>query len=128
MDFSILQKIASKTIGYDITPIKPMSKEETEKWIEDNERAILERNKAPEMQAYLKKYGHQKPYVLTPEEREIIKEVLNMSDERLDQMEIGIHEDGDINVRTPELSWRTLCGREWWVNLKEKKSRCVALS
>ena len=122
----LVSKIAQNTIGFDLTTVEPMSKEETEQWLKENERANKEYKE--KHKDFYNKYGNQKPYTLTPEEREIVKEVLKMSDERLDTMEIGIHEDGDINVKTPRSSWLSLDGREWWVNLKEKTCKCVALS
>ena len=69
-----------------------------------------------------------KPYTLTPEERETIKEILGMDDKWIDTMEIYIMNDGEICVITPDDWWKNLCGREWWVNMKEKKSRCVSMN
>ena len=69
-----------------------------------------------------------KPYVLTEQEREIVKELLDMDDKFLDIHNIYIYNDGEICVRSPDYTWRTLCGRMWNVNLKEKTARCVALS
>jgi len=69
-----------------------------------------------------------KPYVLTKEEREVVKELLGMDDKFLDIHSIYIYNDGIISVKSPGRTWRSMCGREWNINLQEKTARCVALS
>lgn len=68
------------------------------------------------------RYETKQPYTPTDEELELIKEILRMNDEWLNTMEIYIFDDGDLCVCTPEIAWENLCGREWWINLKEKKA------
>lgn len=116
---NLIQKIVSKTIGYDLVSTKASSEEELKKWNEEREKVIKE---------WEEKYHSKKPYTLSDEEREIIKEVLHMDDKVLDTMDIYIYNDGDICVRTPQFTWSSLCGREWSVNLKEKKSTLTCMN
>lgn len=129
----LIHKIVNKTIGYDLVETKPMTEEENKKFWEDNERRRKEwEDSHPEevaaIKAWEEKYHSKKPYTLSDEEREIIKEVLHMDDKALDTMDIYIYNDGDICVRTPQFSWSNLCGREWSVNLKEKKSTLTCMN
>lgn len=129
----LIQKIVSKTIGYDLVETKPMTEEENKKFWEENERRRKEWEEShPEevakMKAWEEKYHSKKPYTLSNDEREIIKEVLHMDDKVLDTMDIYIYNDGDICVRTPQFTWTSLCGREWSVNLKEKKSTITCMN
>ena len=74
------------------------------------------------------KNDSKKPYTPTPEEKETLKEILGMNDEWIDAMETYIMNDGDICVITPDAWWKDLCGREWWVNMKERKSIWVSMN
>ena len=79
--------------------------------------------------AWEEKYKTRKPYTPTDEERETIKELLNIdSDKRFDTLDIYIFSDGDICVRTPQYTWTSLCGREWTINLKDRKVTLTALN
>ena len=129
----LIHKIVSKTIGYDLVETKPMTEEENKKFWEENERRRKEwedshPEEAAAIKAWEEKYHSKKPYTLSDEEKEIIKEVLHMDDKALDTMDIYIYNDGDICVRTPQFSWSSLCGREWSVNLKEKKSTLTCMN
>ena len=129
----LIQKIVSKTIGYDLVETKPMTEEENKKFWEENERRRKEweeshPEKVAAIKAWEEKYHSKKPYTLSDDEREIIKEVLHMDDKVLDTMDIYIYNDGDICVRTPQFTWSSLCGREWSVNLKEKKSTLTCMN
>ena len=129
----LIQKIVSKTIGYDLVETKPMTEEENKKFWEENERRRKEWEEShPEevakIKAWEEKYNSKKPYTLSDEEKEIIKEVLNIDEKLLDTMDIYIYNDGDICVRTPQFTWSSLCGREWSVNLKEKKSTLTCMN
>lgn len=129
----LIQKIVSKTIGYELVETKPMSDDELKKWNEEREKARKEWEKShPEevaaIKAWEEKYKTKKPYTLSDKEKEIIKEVLNMDEKLLDTMDIYIYNDGDICVRTPQFTWTSLCGREWSVNLKEKKSTLTCIN
>ena len=129
----LIQKIVSKTVGYDLVGTKPMSDEEFKKWEDERKKERKEwEDSHPEevaaIKAWQEKYNSKKPYTLSDEEREIIKEVLHMDDKALDTMDIYIYNDGDICVRTPQFSWASLCGREWSVNLKEKKSTLTCMN
>lgn len=126
-------EIVNKTIGFDLVETKPMSDEEYKKWSDENERRRKEwEDSHPEevaaIKAWEEKYNSKKPYTLSKEEREIIKEVLNMPDKVLDTMDIYIYNDGEICVRTPQHSWSSLCGREWSVNIKDKKSTLTCMN
>lgn len=116
-DLKTVFDVASKTIGFYIAPLKaePSEPEITE---EEN-KAISEHEKIR---------NSRKPYVLKPEEREIVKELLNTDDEGLDELEIYILCDGEICVRTPLYTWTSLCGREWWFDLKNKTHYLVSMS
>lgn len=130
----LIHKIVSKTIGYDLVETKPMTEEENKKFWEENERRRKEwEDSHPEevtkMKAWEEKYKTRKPYTPTNEERETIKELLNIdSDEWFDTLEIYIFSDGDICVRTPQSTWTSLCGREWTINLKDRKVTLTALN
>lgn len=129
----LIHKIVSKTIGYELVGTKPMSDNELKKWNEEREQARKEwEDSHPEevakMKVWEEKYHSKKPYTLSDDEREIIKEVLHIDDKVLDTMDIYIYNDGDICVRTPQFTWSSLCGREWSVNLKEKKSTITCMN
>ena len=68
------------------------------------------------------------PYTLTDEEREVIKEILGITDSYLDKCEIHQYEDGDINVKSPRYTWMTLCGREWKINIKDRTCELVSMN
>jgi len=128
-----IYKIVKMTLGYDLAETKPMSDEDYKKWSEERKKERKEwEDSHPEQVAAIKaweeKYHSKKPYTLSDEEKEIIKEVLHMDDKALDTMDIYIYNDGDICVRTPQFTWTSLCGREWSVNLKEKKSTLTCLN
>ena len=80
------------------------------------------------LRSWIEKYESKKPYVLSQEEREIVKELLNIDDDYLDMMDIYIFNDGDICVRTPQVSWMNLCGREWTIDLEKKKVSLTSMN
>jgi len=130
---NLMHKIVKKTAGYKLIGTKPMSDEEYKKWSEENDkrRKRWEETHPEEMVAlrsWFEKYESKKPYVLSQEEREIVKELLNIDDDYLDMMDIYIFDDGDICVRTPQVSWMHLCGREWVINLKKKKVSLTSIN
>ena len=123
----------SKTIGYDLVETKPMSDDELKKWNEEREQARKEWEYShPEevaaIKAWEEKYKSRKPYTPTEEERKTLKELLHMNDSWFDTMDIYIFDDGDICVRTPQVSWMNLCGREWTINLKKKKVSLTSMN
>lgn len=129
----LISKIVSKTIGFDLAETKPMTPEEFKNWEEENERKRKEwEDTHPEeveaWKKWEKKYRSKKPYTLSNKEKKIVKELLHMDDEYLNKMNIYIYNDGEICVRTPDVSWGVLAGREWCVNLKEKKVRLTSMS
>ena len=129
----LIKKIVSKTIGYDLTGTKASSEEELKKWNEEREKARKEWEEShPEevaaQKAWLEKYKSKKPYTPTSKEREIIKELLHIDDDYLDMMDIYIFDDGDICVRTPQVSWMNLCGREWTIDLEKKKVSLTSMN
>ena len=111
------KNLASKLIGTDIVGTKPQpfiikeKDKESEAW----EKYIRERNTVAD-------------YTLTAEEREIVKEILQLDDNQLDNMSIKKYPNGDIQVRTHRSSWTSLAGREWRVNLNEKVARITCMS
>ena len=129
----LIAEIASKTVGYDIPPIVPMSHEEDIAYRKKmkEERKEWERQ-YPEQAAARRKFElksqSRKPYVLSPSEREIVKEVLKMDDATLDECAIDILNDGDISVRTSQSTWMALAGREWWINIPDKTAFCAYFS
>ena len=132
-DLKLAFEVASKTIGFNIKPLKAQTEEEYAAWRKEEEekRKKWEEEHPEEVakwKAYENKKASKKPYTLTPEEREIVKELLQTDDKGLDELTITIMNDGEISARTPEISWKVLAGREWWINLKEKKHRCVCFS
>lgn len=131
--FESLFNIARAMIGFDLTPIKPMDekevaewnkklKEENNKWEAEHPEQVKARNEWKE------KYSKKKPYTLTADEREIVKELLNTDDDGLDSLSIEIYPDGELCVSTPQQSWFALAGREWCINLKNKTHRLTAMS
>jgi len=127
-------EIANKTIGFDLVETKPMTEEDSKKFWEENERRRKEwEDSHPEevakMKVWEEKYKTRKPYTPTNEERKTIKELLNIdSDKWFDTLDIYIFGDGDVCVRTPQSTWVSLCGREWTINLKDKKVTLTALN
>lgn len=129
----LISKIVSKPIGFGLVETKPMTPEEFKNWKEENERKRKEwENTHPKEVAARKtweeKYKTRKSYEPTPEEKESLKELLHMDDKVLDTMDIYIFNDGDICVRTPKISWKVLAGREWTVNLNEKKVTLTSMN
>ena len=130
---NLIQKILSKTIGYDLVETKPMSDDELKKWNEERKQARKEweeshPEEAAALKAWLEKYKSRKPYTPTEEERKTLKELLHMDDSWFDTMDIYIFKDGDICVRTPQHSWSSLCGREWTVNMKDRKVTLTSMN
>ena len=129
----LIHKIVKKTIGYELVGTKPMSDNELKKWNEEREQARKEWEEShleqvAAIKAWEKKYHSKKPYTLSDDEREIVKELLNIDDDYLDMMDIYIFYDGDICVRTPQVSWMHLCGREWTINLEKKKVSLTSMN
>ena len=115
----LIHKIVKKTVGYELVGTKPMNDEENKKFWEENERRRKEwEDSHPEevakMKAWEEKYKTRKPYTPT-------NDYLNM-------MDIYIFNDGDICVRTPQVSWTSLCGREWTINLEKKKVSLTSMN
>ena len=129
----LIQKIVSKTIGYDLVETKPMSDDELKKWNDEREQARKEweeshQEEVAAIKVWEEKYKSRKPYTPTEEERKTLKELLHMNDSWFDTMDIYIFDDGDICVRTPQVSWMNLCGREWTINLKKKKVSLTSMN
>ena len=129
----IVADVASKTLGFDLIGTKPMSEEERAKYQKTlrEEREVWERQHPEIVEAWKKhalKTNTKKPYILAPWEKELVKEILKMPEDILNTCDITIMDDGDISVRTCRQSWMALAGREWWVNLKEKTSICIAMN
>lgn len=130
---NLIHKIVKKTVGYDLVETKPMSDDELKKWNEEREQARKEwEDSHPEevaaIKAWEEKYKSRKPYTPTEEERKTLKELLHMNDSWFDTMDIYIFNDGEICVRTPQVSWMNLCGREWTINLKKKKVSLTSMN
>ena len=130
----MVMEVASKTIGFDLAECKPMSNEEFSEW---NIKQEKERKKwgdeHPELEKKKKKWeekhNSKKPYILAPWERELVKEILHMPDDKtLDYYETYIYNDGEICVRSPQRAWNALAGREWAINLQTKASKCMCMS
>lgn len=130
----LAMEVASKTIGFDLAEAKAMSNKEFAEWSKRQEK---ERKKweaeHPELVAAHKKweekYNSKKPYTLNPQERELVKEILHIWDDKtLDYYETYIYNDGEICVRSPQRAWNALAGREWSVNLQTKTSRCMCMN
>ncbi len=130
---NLIHKIVKKTVGYDLVETKPMSDDELKKWNEEREQARKEwEDSHPEevaaIKAWEEKYKSRKPYTPTEEERKTLKELLHMNDSWFDTMDIYIFNDGEICVRTPQVSWMNLCGREWTIDLKKKKVSLTSIN
>lgn len=117
-DLKIVSDVMSKTIAADLMPVTPMSIEETKEWMKKHTKEYVE----PEY------YKGKKPYILKLEEREIVKKLLHTDDKGLDELTISINDKGKIIARTPQVSWMTLCGREWIIDLKMQTHKLVALN
>lgn len=130
---NLIHKIVKKTVGYDLVESKPMSDDELKKWNEEREQVRNEWEEShPEevaaIKAWEEKYKSRKPYTPTEEERKTLKELLHMNDSWFNTMDIYIFDDGDICVRTPQVSWMNLCGREWTIDLKKKKVSLTSMN
>lgn len=64
---------------------------------------------------------------ITDEEKKQVQEIMGMSDEEFNSMEIG-RKWGCITVSTPSYTWMCLAGREWGVNLETGKKLLMCLS
>lgn len=130
----IAMEVASKTIGFDLVGAKAMTNEEFTAWTikQEKERKKWEAEHPEFVAAHKKweeKYSSKKPYILAPWERELVKEILHMPDDKtLDYYETYIYNDGEICVRSPQRAWIALAGREWSVNLQTKTSKCMCMS
>lgn len=130
----IAMEIASKTIGFDLASAKAMSNEEFAAWTikQEKERKKWEAEHPELVAAHKKweeKYNSKKPYILNPQERELVKEILNLFDDKtLDYYETYIYNDGEICVRSPQRAWNALAGREWSVNLQTKTYKCMCMN
>lgn len=130
---SLVGQIAGKTIGADIVQTKPMTDEEVHEW--DGKLAEARKKweeEHPEEAAEQKEFDQwlnsKESYVLKDFERERIKEIMNIDDEKLNEYETYIYADGQIALRTSQRSWCALAGREWAVNIKTGEYHCVAMS
>ena len=130
----IAMEVASKTIGFELASAKAMSNEEFAAWTikQEKERKKWEAEHPELVAAHKKweeKYNSKKPYILTSQERELVKEILHIPDDKtLDYYETYIYNDGEICVRSPQRAWNALAGREWSVNLQTKTSKCMCMS
>jgi len=113
--------ICAKTVGFNIEPVEPKPEEERIKM----EPVIVTKEQIEKMKSWKRL---SEPYTLTHEEREVVKEVLNVPDKYLDRCEIHLFEDGDINIKSPKYTWMTLCGREWKINIKDKTCELVSMN
>lgn len=125
--------IASKTIGFDLAQVTAPTKEETKKWLAEQECKKKEfEDEHPEIIEQRKRwndlYASKKPYIPTQAEKQVIHELLHMDMDSINEMEITIFKDGDISVRTPTSSWMSLAGREWKINIKEKTVKTIVVS
>ena len=124
----LVAKVISKTIGYDLQSVEPMSEEETKKWMEENDRKIEAWQNTPEYKEFVAKYGGKKQYFLAPWEREIIKHILKMDDKVLDTCETYIYPCGELCVRTCRASWMVLAGREWAIDIPNETANVICLN
>lgn len=130
----MVMETASKTIGFDLVGTKPMSNEEFSEWNikQEKERKKWEAKHSEIVAANKKweeKLNSKKPYILAPWERELVKGILHMPDDKtLDYYETYIYNDGEICVRSPQRAWNALAGREWAVNLQTKTSKCMCMN
>jgi hypothetical protein len=121
---SKMLEIAGNTIGFGLIRETPSGRP----GISYGEQLSKEQRMSESWKRWQERENSKKPYVLTKEEREIVKELLGMDDEFLDIHDVYIYDDGEICIKSPDYTWRSLCGSEWNVNLQEKTAKCVALS
>ena len=119
---SLVAQIAGKTIGADIVQTKPMTEEEVLEWKGKSAEARKKwEEEHPEEVAEQKEFDQwldsKEPHTLNDFEKERIKGILDMDDEKLNRYETYMYADGQIALRTPQSSWRALAGRELAVNL-----------
>ena len=57
-----------------------------------------------------------------------ISEILNIELERLKKYTIQWGFGGKIMVKTPDYTWKTMCGREWEVDLENKTAQWIRIS
>lgn len=120
--------IVSKLIGTELSSVTPNT-EETEnniKWPNEEKGQTTEEDEL--WKKFERKKNSKKPYTPTSEELTIIKELLTADDDYLNTCTISIMNDGEISVSTSKSNWRSLAGREWWINTKDKTIKCVAMS
>jgi hypothetical protein len=112
--FDLLRRIAEKTIAFDITPTKPSS---DSKQSDDAEWKIV---KECDIRDSYKDFVEYEP---TTEELADICELVH-KDRDYDKWfkNYTYRKSGDVILCTsPQHTWMSLCGREYAVNLKEKK-------
>lgn len=120
---SIIARIISKTIGFDLASTSPMPSYE-----EDNKDIYFE----------LSNKSGSKPYELpeyykglvnyTPTESEKDAICMLIKHEKIDGYDIEKNAAGQLIVSTPQSTWMSLCGRKWLIDLDELTAQLVAMS
>ena len=101
--FSIVKEVYSKTLGA------------TPKGGDDGIRAWMDTRKKDENRAVTEKH------------LERVKEIIG-ENVRLTGKDIFWTKNGKIAISTPDYTWKTLCGREWHVDLDSGTYELVAMS
>ena len=116
--FSIVKEVYSKTLGSEIIPVKFddfHTKFATPKGGDDGIRAWMDTRKKDENRAVTEKH------------LERVKEIIG-ENVRLTGKDIFWTKNGKIAISTPDYTWKTLCGREWHVDLDSGTYELVAMS
>ena len=141
MEFELLRKIAEKTIGIDLPSVKAMTEEESKEWhdkhsyINKDGHMIItpdelteEQKKVLEDTSSLPDYYRGKhQYDPTPEDFEIIKQLLHGFDENSGCI-YYINDYGQIFVKTNQSSWNHLAGREWLIDKEKMTCDLIAMN
>lgn len=141
--FESLRKIAEKTIGFDLEPVKTMTPEESKEWhkkhffyrdkdghliiITSNELTEEQKKKLEDISSLHEYYKGKHQYGPTPEDFEIIKKLLKGFNEN-DGCTYYTNDFGQIFVRTNDASWNALAGREWLIDKEKKTCKLIMMN
>ena len=116
----------------DSLPKDPAGEDKSEKEPAEAYLAVFDKkehiDKVKAMKRFEEKSGSKKEYELSRFERDVVKELLHIDDNLLDSCTITKMDNGEISVSTSRVSWMSLSGREWRINVDNKTAKCVRMS
>lgn len=127
VDIEMISEIISKTIGSELvssTSVNEKERKEYEEFCKKHKMIHISSDSHIKEPEYKK---GRRPYILTNEDIEIIKELLHNFKVEEDA-EYYINDFGQISVRTPNYTWMNLCGREWLIDKEKRTCKLVCMN